>query len=353
MTDTFFGIIIDWQLIKDALLLPALILGLSLVVGFALNSFLKHYINTHLDIPQDSVLAFFLAAMKGLPRLWCFGIGVYWTIRTLNMPEPVEQLLSYALFAIIVFSITRVAARVAEHVMQIHTQALTSTNSSSTLLSNFVNLTVYSFGLVIILGYFGISIAPILTALGVGGLAVALGLQDSLANLFAGLHLILSKQVCIGDHISLASGETGEVVDIRWRYTILKTVTNNTIIIPNKNISSVILTNFDSPSPHLAIVIPVGVSYDSDLEQVERVTLEVARNAMQEVVGDSGETIGEPKVFFHTFGDSSINFDVILHAKQLSNKNMLKHVFIKDLTKRYREENITIPYPIRTILQDK
>ena len=74
---------------------------------------------------------------------------------------------------------------------------------------------------------------------------------------------------------------------------------------------------------------------------------------MQEVVGDSGETIGEPKVFFHTVGDSSINFDVILHAKQLSNKNMLKHVFIKDLTKRYREENITIPYPIRTILQDK
>ncbi len=354
LTDPIFGLYIDWQLVKDALLLPAVILGLSIIIGFALNSFLKHYINTHLDIPQDSILAFFLAAIKGLPRLWCFGIGVYWTIRTLNLPEPVEQLLSYALFAIIVFSITRVAARVAEHFVQVHTKGLTSTNSSSTLLSNFINLIVYSFGIVTILGYFGISIAPILTALGVGGLAVALGLQDSLSNLFSGLHLILSNQVRIGDHICLASGESGEVKDIRWRYTILRTVTNNTIIVPNKNIAAAILTNYDTPSPHLAVVIPVGVDYGSDLDRVEEVTLEVARAVMLEIVDGyrTGE-IEDPKVFFHTFGDSSINFNVILHAKQLANQNLLKHRFIKELTKRYREEGIVIPYPIRTIIRDK
>ena len=356
MTDPFFGILIDWPLIKDVLLLPSLILGASIAFGFLINHLLKKYVDTHInELQQDSFLKVFLQSLKGLPRIWCFGIGVYWTIHTLNLPDPIKQLLSYILFAIIVFSITRVLARVMEVVVIQKTAAVTSTNdSTSSLLSNLVNLTIYAFGAVVILGYLGISIAPILTALGVGGMAMALGLQDSLANLFAGLHLIMSKQVRIGDHISLASGDAGEVVDITWRYTTLKTTTNNTVIVPNKNISSTTLTNYDNPTPHLSIVIPVGVSYNSDLDHVEEVTLEVAKAVMSEVVdGYHDGEIEDPKVFFHTFGESSIDFNVVLHAKRLANKNRLVHLFIKTLTKRYREEHIDIPYPIRTILQEK
>ena len=179
-------------------------------------------------------------------------------------------------------------------------------------------------------------------------MAVALGLQESLANLFAGLHLILSKQVRVGDYIRLDSDNEGRVTDITWRYTTILTSANNTVVVPNAKLSSAILTNYDMPEPQIAVIIPVGVSYDSDLEKVETVTVAVAADVMERLEGSMVKT---PAVFFHTFGDSSIDFNVVLYARRFTDRTKLKHEFIKALTRRYREENIDIPFPIRTILR--
>ena len=77
-------------------------------------------------------------------------------------------------------------------------------------------------------------LGPVLTALGAGGLASALALQDTLANLFSGITTIFSKQVRMGDYIKLASGEAGRVVDMNWRNTTIRTATGNMIIVPNR-----------------------------------------------------------------------------------------------------------------------
>ena len=180
-------------------------------------------------------------------------------------------------------------------------------------------------------------------------MAVALGLQETLANIFSGLHLILSKQLRLGDYIRLSSGEEGRVTDITWRFTTLLGGSGNVIVVPNQKIASAILTNFSMPKQALSISVPVGVSYDSDLEQVERVTLEVAREVMERVDHKLDQ---EPAVRFHTFADSSINFNVILHSSEFANQFLLKHEFIKALTKRYRQEGIEIPFPVRTIIQE-
>lgn len=338
----------SWPEIEGNLLIPALILGASLLMGFVLNYLLRRYITRHTDLAPDSALGVLLHAVHGLPRLWCFAIGVYWTIHTVGLVEPVQRLLAYILFTILVFSITRVIVRTLERIIALRTAEARSAAAATSLLTNLVAITIYAAGAIIILGYYGISIAPLITALGVGGMAVALGLQESLANLFAGLHLILSKQVRVGDYIRLDSDNEGRVTDITWRYTTILTSANNTVVVPNAKLSSAILTNYDMPEPQIAVIIPVGVSYDSDLEKVETVTVAVAADVMERLEGSMVKT---PAVFFHTFGDSSIDFNVVLYARRFTDRTQLKHEFIKALTQRYREEGIDIPFPVRTILR--
>lgn len=338
----------SWPEIEGNLLIPALILGASLLMGFVLNYLLRRYITRHTDLAPDSALGVLLHAVRGLPRLWCFAIGVYWTIHTVGLVEPVQRLLAYILFTILVFSITRVIVRTLERIIALRTAEARSAAAATSLLTNLVAITIYAAGAIIVLGYYGISIAPLITALGVGGMAVALGLQESLANLFAGLHLILSKQVRVGDYIRLDSDNEGRVTDITWRYTTILTSANNTVVVPNAKLSSAILTNYDMPEPQIAVIIPVGVSYDSDLEKVETVTVAVAADVMERLEGSMVKT---PAIFFHTFGDSSIDFNVVLYARRFTDRTQLKHEFIKALTQRYREEGIDIPFPVRTILR--
>ena len=121
----------------------------------------------------------------------------------------------------------------------------------------------------------------------------------------------------------------------------------NVVVIPNQKLASAIITNYNMPKRDITVRVTVGVAYDSDLDLVEKVTLEVARKVMQ------NEHIGidiEPAVRFHTLGDSSINFDVFLHSSQFNHQAELKHEFIKELMRRYRKEGINIPYPIRTVI---
>ena len=108
--------------------------------------------------------------------------------------------------------------------------------------------------------------------------------------------------------------------------------------------------NFYLPRTETTVLVDVGVSYDSDLEFVEKVTVDVACNVMEEVEG--GVTDFEPFIRYKEFGDSSINFSVILRAKEYTNRYLLKHEFIKRLHKRYNKEGIDIPFPITTVYLD-
>ena len=233
--------------------------------------------------------------------------------------------------------------------ISLHIESSQQKLPKTTLLNTILNVVIYAMGVLVVLQYYGISIAPILTAMGVGGMAVALALQETLANIFSGLHLILSKQLRLDDYIKLSTGEEGRVTDITWRFTtIVPAGGGNMIVIPNQKIASSNITNYSMPRKDIVISIPVGVAYDSDLDKVERVTLDVAKEVMAQIDKDVKM---EPAVRFHTFGESSIDFNVVLHSSYFEHQFLLKHEFIKALTRRYREEGIEIPYPTRTVLQ--
>ena len=188
-----------------------------------------------------------------------------------------------------------------------------------------------------------------MTALGVGGLAISLALKDTLSDFFAGLHILLSEKVRIGDFVELDSGEMGYVTNITWRNTSLKERTNNLITIPNSKLSNAITKNYDAIDSSYSVKITAGVAYDSDLDHVEKVSLEVAKEIIKDL--DTAKKDYEPIVRFQQFGDSSIDFTVYMRAVKYGDHHSIKHEFIKRLHKRFNEEGIEIPFPIRTIVQ--
>ncbi len=288
-----------------------------------------------------------IASIRGSSVL-CFGIaGVYAALMALPLQPAVNGLFVKIMLVVIIFVITIIIARLAVGFINLQNKKAAGALPSTSLFVNLTRIIIFVIGLLVILQTLGISITPIITALGVGGLAVALALQPTLSNLFAGLQIIISKQVEPGDYVELDSGEKGVVTDISWRNTTIRDLPNNLIVIPNSKLANTIVRNFNKPQREMAVLIDVGVSYDSDLEKVERVTIEVAKQVVKEVQG--GKSDYEPFIRYKEFDDFSINFTVILRVHEYINKFLVRHEFIKKLHKRYKQEGIEIPFPIRTV----
>lgn len=219
--------------------------------------------------------------------------------------------------------------------------------TSSAIVQTALRGLIILIALLIVLDTAGVSITPLVASLGVGSLAVALALQSPLANFFAGIQIVADKPIEVGQYVELDSGQEGYVAKIGWRSTTIRALPNNLIVVPNSRIMDAIITNYYLPERELSVLIQVGVHYKSDLDHVERVTCEVAREVLREVEG--GKKGFEPFIRYHTFGDSSINFTVILRVKEFISKYLIKHEFIKRLHKRFKQEDIVIPFPIRTL----
>ncbi|GHH51285.1 mechanosensitive ion channel family protein [Streptomyces candidus] len=286
-------------------------------------------------------------AVRTLVPVAAVAAGLAVAAAALPLTPRTGQNVTRVLTALLILAGTVTAARISTGLVKSVAQSRSGVAGSATIFANITRVVVLAMGFLVLLQTLGVSIAPLLTALGVGGLAVALALQDTLANLFAGVHILASKTVRPGDYIRLSSGEEGYVVDINWRNTVVRQLSNNLVIIPNLQLAGTNMTNFSRPAQDLEISVQVGVSYDSDLEQVERVTSEVVAEVMRDIAGALPEH--QPAVRFHTFGDSRIGFTVILGIGEFSNQYRVKHEFIKRLHQRYRAEGIRVPSPVRNV----
>lgn len=206
---------------------------------------------------------------------------------------------------------------------------------------------VYIIALLIILDQLGINVSPLLAGLGIGGLAVALALQPTLSNFLAGTYVMSDVAIHLGDYIVLDSGEEGWVEDIGWRSTKLRHWQGNLIIMPNSKLAEAIVTDYEQPDESLTFRVECGVSYDSNLDKVEQVAIVVAREILQRC--PEGAKDFEPLVRFKEFGDSNINFAIVLKSVNRIGHFIIKHEFIKALHKRFNEEGIEIQYPARKL----
>jgi len=275
------------------------------------------------------------------------GILILERIAPLGESTEITKYLSVAFRCTAVVAIILFLDKFLRALINVYSDKIDILKTTEGIAQGVVRVVVIGLGLLILLDSFGVSITPILASLGVGSLAIALALQPTLENLFSGIQLIADKPIKIGQFIKLDSGEEGYVHKIGWRSSWVRMLPNNMVVIPNKVLVSSKVLNYYYPEREMAVLVQVGVHYDSDLENVEKITMEVGKEIMKTVQGGVPEF--DPFIRYHTFNDSSIDFTVILRCKEFVDNYLIKHEFIKKLHKRYAKEGITIPFPIRAI----
>ncbi len=282
------------------------------------------------------------------PALLCaIAAGVWAAEQVLPPGSRIHKWLDHSFLVLAVWAAAYFVNRITAYSVDSYADKHDFLRNSQGLLHTFIKIVVYSMAAMIYFDSIGVSITPLLASLGIGSVAVALALQDTLNNLFSGFYLLLDRPIRAGDFIKLESGEQGYVEKVGWRSTRIRLLPNNIVIIPNAKISGSTLLNYYLPEKEMAVLVQVGVSYDSDLEKVEKVTIEVAKEIQKTVEGAVPDF--EPFIRYHTFDNSSINFTVILRAKEFVANYLMKHEFIKALHKRYNKEGIVIPFPITTL----
>lgn len=335
----------------EQLLVPSAIIVGSLITGLLLRNWVLLFLQRLARKTKWRFDDIVISALRSSVVFWSLALGLYVLIQTQGLSHDATESFSKALGVLVIFSVTIFVSYVGTGVIEYYQSVVTGLASAASLLKNVVRVAVYSVGVLIILDDLHISIAPLLTALGVGGLAVGLGMQDTLSNFFAGLQILAARQIQIGNYIKLSSGDEGYVVDLNWRATIIKTLSGNHVIIPNKNMANLIVTNYQFPTPGIEIGLEVFVDYKSDLQKVEEVTLEEARELQRTVPGATKNY--EPSVRFTKFGDSALYFSVNLRVDTYAGQYLVKHELIKRLKRRYEKEMIVIPFPIQTVLLNK
>lgn len=334
------------------MLIWAGIWGASFVLAFAIRFFLKRFalqLTERTSWQLDDVLVeqvmwkvviwlpLFVVYLSASDLLSFFGFG--------------NEVLFYVrktILAVYILTITDMVVHVISVLLEYRTG---EKNSSSSILRNIARVLLYVLAILLIVQNYGIQVYPILATLGIGGLAVALALQPTLSNLFSGLQIIASRKIEIGDLIELENGKKGIVSDISWRNTTITTWQNNVIIIPNSKIVDSIIENFNLEGREVLFNVPFGVAYGSDLVQVERVVLEVAATIQRTVPQAVADF--EPFMRFQKFGDSSIDLSVFMKSQDFGSQFVLTSQFIIDIQKRFQQEGIEIPFPIRTVYLQK
>lgn len=203
-------------------------------------------------------------------------------------------------------------------------------------------------GTMLVLDNLGVSLTAVWTTLGVGSVAIALALQDTLSNFFAGVYIRLDRPVRLGDYVKLDGGNEGFVAQIGWRSTRIRTLPNNIVVVPNGKLATAILTNYSMPESQMSLLVPVSVSYDCDPDKVESILIEEAKKAAKEVDG----LLADPAPFVRFipgFGESSLDFTLICRVSTYVDQYLAQHELRKRILARFRNEHIQIPYPQRDV----
>ncbi len=322
----------------------------TIALGLVLGSIFKKFLVSRLkslslknDWESDDVI---INAIDSVIVFWFFLAFSTVAIGNANLPGP-EDLYQKIISAFLIISISFTSSKIVLGLLDVWSKTNKSLPSTG-IFKGLTNFAIFSLGILFILQSFGISITPLITALGVGGLAVSLALKDTLSDLFGGINILLSKTMQEGDYVQLDNGYQGYVENVGWRYTTIRERANNIISIPNSVLSGSISKNFSSMDSAFRVPIQIGVSYDSDLDHVEKVALEVANDLYENL--DCISKSYKPAIRFREFADSSINFFIYFQGKNFGDHNTILNSYIKKLHKRFRQEKIDIPYPIRTLI---
>ncbi|MFZ0961614.1 MAG: mechanosensitive ion channel family protein [Terriglobia bacterium] len=330
------------------LMFGTLIIG-SLLLGFVLNRVL-HYWAKRLHNGWGSS---FFSLLESLPIPLLLIASLDLGLESLPLPRRYEHIGSNLIFALVILVMMYFPARVIVIALrragQKDPKLLRVTQPAALVVRTLFAL----LGTIIFLENMGVSLTAVWTTLGVGSVAVALALQETLSNFFSGLYLLADRPISPYDYIKLDSNQEGYVLRIGWRSTVLRTLGNNYVVIPNSTLAKATITNYSAPETQMSYTLPVSVAYGTDPKLVEKALLEVTREALRD--GLAGLLANpQPSVSFTPgFGPSSLDFSLSVQIRQFTDQFPVQSELRKRIVKKFQEAGIDMPFPTRTLVLDK
>ena len=331
---------------------PALALVAAGIVALAARALLLTSIRRW---PVSGPLSGLIASVRGPSLVWCAIAAIYAgnevALDTSVVSARWHDRVTTVLVAAAVISVTMVLASVAAEAIA-HLSERSALGVGVTGLAQTTSrAAVLAVGLLVLLSALGVQIAPLLTALGVGGLAVALALQDTLANLFAGIHLLADRPIRVGDYIKLPDAGEGFVIDIGWRSTRIRTLGNAVLVAPNQTVAKATITNYSLPDDKLSLGLRVSVDNSVDPDRVQTILLEEARRAVGQVPGLLDEPA--PSVSLSPgFGESSLDWSVGYSVATYVDQFQVQHELRRRILQRFHTEGLSLAVPVRSVRVD-
>uniref|UniRef100_C6E775 MscS Mechanosensitive ion channel n=1 Tax=Geobacter sp. (strain M21) TaxID=443144 RepID=C6E775_GEOSM len=331
-----------------------LFISISIVAGFyflsrllqrvlaKVGSRLCAYTDTDLD---DRILEIVSGPVMVLVNF----AGLYYAIKRLPLPEKIGVIAAGILFVVNIAIITTVAFRIVNEMLERYGDRVAGPEMSRQLMPLIEKLcTIFLIvtALIITLKHFNYDILSLVTALGVGSLAIGLAAKDTLANMISGFTLMIDRPFRIGDRITLGT-QTGDVVDIGLRSTKIKGLDNTFLIIPNAELCNSTLINMAFPDLRGKGRINVGIGYGCDVDRAKELMVATALE-VPEVLKEPA-----PEAFFVNFGDSALNLSLFFWVAEYTQVFAASDKINTALLQSFQQNGINIPYPTRTVIYEK
>ncbi len=207
----------------------------------------------------------------------------------------------------------------------------------------FSKIFISIIGILFVLPVWGVQIGPLLTSLGIAGIAVAFALQSTLGNIFGGVSIILDRSIKVGDKIKIDADTMGTVTDVGLRSTKIRTWDNEMITMPNGKLADSKILNFIQPEPMVRVQVNFGVEYGSEIAHVRTVVLD-ALSKLPNVLKEP-----PPKVHFDAMSEFSLNFIALFYVPSFDKKFDTKSAATEAIYNALRANGVGIPFPTRTV----
>ncbi|MFM2133377.1 MAG: hypothetical protein RL156_658 [Bacteroidota bacterium] len=274
-------------------------------------------------------------------------IGIDLFIPSSVYPDVVRPVIGMIYHAACVLVAAVMVARTAKRILHRVAERRGNGASTTSLLEKTVQITVYIIALALVLDAFGVELTAMLATLGVGGLALALALQETLTNLFAGMYITVANQMRVGDVI-MFEGNEGTVADIGWRNTLIRKFDDSLLIVPNAKLSQAIVSAYASGAPSFRTRVTVQVSVEENLANVELLITRVLESATSETSAIPGY-LAEPAPLIRIgeWKDGYVEVIAICSVDSFVRMGEVRKELIKRIHSLCNAENIRLHNPFR------
>ncbi len=322
----------------------------AFVIRFFLNRWMRKWAGATETMMDDRLLA--IISRPVFYIIIIYGLDV--SVARLPFHFELLKIFRGGIFLFGLFLVSVVVYRVFMTLFDWYGEKLEDRKEATALIREFIPLTkrvfsifLFTITVIIALRHFNYDAWSLLTAMGVGSLAIGLAAKETLTNMISGFSIMIDRPFRIGDRIELASGEIGDVQEIGLRSTRIKTFDNTILVVPNSALVNASLVNYCYPDFKVKTRVRVGIAYGSDIEKAKRIMLEITKE-VPTILQDP-----PPGVYFTDFGDFSLNLLMIFWVSQYTEMFAAKDRVNSMIHERFAREGIVIPFPIQTVYVKK